>query len=177
MRVTAILFLIILLPSALGYGLASSYLEDDTMVLLPGEIREYQVELQNNDKTEVEFSFVLDSEIVTIKNPQETYLVGGDNPIKKLTLIVEVPENAPPGEEYIVSYSATPLKFSDKTISLNIEFNDQFTVLVKESEISSPIENKTIEYSILIVILIIFLVSLILVFRKNNLLSQRFLKK
>jgi len=164
------LMIIILMQIVHGYGLASDYLADNTMYLAPGESREFRVELQNAE-AKLKFSFELESDIAAVKDPEEFYYVGGNKTKQNVILLIEMPKNAVPGDEYSVKYSAYPLTEQGKPINLNIVLSNRFTVKVKE-----PPEEEKKDFNAFWFILIIGLLGFVitLIFNKNKLMTRRF---
>ncbi len=163
-----------------AFGMASNYLEDKTMYLAPGEIKEYKVELQNNDPVEQKIKFELQSEIATIKNKQEYYLVGGDKIKQDVILIIEAPKNVQIGKEYVVKYSAVPITDSGKPINLNIKFNNEFKVIIRKKDVKLNLENEKNNFGkipVSVILVLIFLLAVLLIFKKNKALIKRILKK
>jgi hypothetical protein len=163
-----------------GFGLASSYLENNTMFLSPGKTQEYKVELQNNDNSEIKVKFRLESEIAKVLDEKEYYIVGGENKVKVITLLIKVPENSNPGEEYTVKYSAVPISVSNnRAINLNIKFNKEFKVVVNPTLDNQPVKKRSYlgSYAGTIIIIALFIIAVLLIFRKNRLLSRKMFRK
>lgn len=176
-----IYFLILLslaFPCVHGYGIASGYLENNTMLLSPGESREHIIELQNSDNIPLKMNFFLDSDIASVIDPQEYYLVGNMTPIRQITVLIKIPEDAKPGDEYVIKYWTTPFSDSNKSINLNIQLSNSFKVLVKEPE-ENPEKKKFYLPNLLIPVSIgiIFIFILVILFRKNRLLSKKIFRK
>jgi len=173
-----VVLLLLALSFAHGFGMASSYLEDKTMLLAPGEVREYKIELQNNDPNAKKVKFDLISDIATIKNEQEFYLVGGDNIKETVTLVIKIPGNVQIGKEYSVKYSAVPTSDSGTPISLNIKFNNEFKVVVSEKELEVEEKKSNLgNFPVIIILIVVFLAAILLIFKKNRALIKRILKK
>ena len=173
-------FFLVSINLVYAFGMASSYLEDKTMYLAPGEIREYKVELQNNDPVEQKVKFELESDIATIKNEQEYYIVGGDKIKHAVILEIEVPKNVQIGKEYIVKYGAVPTSDAGTPISLNIKFSNEFTVIVREKELEINVNNNKTNFgtfSVVVILIIIFSLAILLIFKKNKALIKRIWKK
>ena len=153
------------------------------MYLAPGEIKEYKVELQNNDPAEQKIKFELESDIATIKNEQEFYVVGGDKIKQNVILLIEVPKNVQIGKEYSLKYSAVPTSDAGSQISMNIKFNNDFKVIVREKELEitgNLVKDNKLNLSnfpVIIVIIIVFGMAILLIFKKNKALIRRILKK
>jgi len=163
-----------------GFGIAAVPPENNTMFLSPGETKEYKVELQNNDASELKIKFFLDSKIASVADEREYYVVGNKTPFVEITLLIKIPDTAKKGEIYTVKYAAQPFSSGDNSpISLNIRLSREFNVVVKETEIEKETKNYDSfpTFPIIIAIIIIFVILFILITRKNNLLRKRFLKK
>ncbi|MBN2367913.1 hypothetical protein JXC34_02765 [Candidatus Woesearchaeota archaeon] len=166
-------FMLIFSSTAHSYGMASEFLEDNTMVLNPGESKEYNIELQNVDQSELTFNFLLESKIAELKENFSEVTIGKDKPFQTISLVIKVPEDAKPGDQYSVRYSAVPVSVSDGPINLNIKLNNEFKVIVPvDNELSSLPEYFRIFSGFLLLTIII-----LVIFRKNKLLSGRLFKK
>ena len=173
-------FFLVSLNLVYGFGMASTYIENGIMYLAPGEIKEYKVELQNNDPNEQNIKFELESDIATIKNEQEFYVVGGDKIRQNVILIIEVPKNVQIGKEYSVKYSAVPTSDTGSQISMSIKFSNEFNVIVREKELEINVTDKKINFGkfpVVIILIIIFSLAILLIFKKNKALIKRILKK
>lgn len=186
MKLRIFIFLSIFLVSinlVYGFGMASTYIENGIMYLAPGEIKEYKVELQNNDPVEQNIKFELESDIATIKNEQEFYVVGGDKIKQNVILVIEVPKNVQIGKEYTVKYSAVPTSDTGSQISLNIKFSKDFKVIVREKELEITgdlVKDNKFNFGkipVVLILILIFSLAILLIFKKNKALIRRILKK
>jgi hypothetical protein len=174
------LFVLIVFSSfAYGYGMASSYLANNTLYLTPGESKEYSVELQNKDPTELKFVFQLDSDIASVIDKQEYYLIGNSSVVKEIKIKIDMPKAALPGEEFIVRYSTYPLSSENSQISLNVKLSHDIKVIAitktkeeKNSNNRGIISVLAIPLLIIIIIIIIF-VAFRLFNKSKSLLSGR----
>jgi hypothetical protein len=178
-QLVCFLFLSLILSCfAYGYGLGSGFLENNTMLLSPGESKEYIIELQNNDLIPLKMKFFLESDIASVINQEEYYFVGNLTPIKQITLLIKVPEDATPGKEYFLKYGATPYSDSNKSINLNIQLSNSFKVVVKEPEQNNEKKESSLFPTLIIVSIgIVFIVIFAIIFRKNKIVSRKIFRK
>jgi hypothetical protein len=174
-----VFFLLLALTAqdASSFGLASSYLENNTMILFPGETREYKVELQNVDSSEIRAKFVLESNITKVIDEKEFYIVGNKTQVLPIMLSITAPESAKPGETFEVRYGAYPLGSQDSQVSLNIRFNRAFTVRIEgEPQIKDTGSRNLVFPLVLIVgILLILGIVITLIEKKSSMLSKKIL--
>jgi hypothetical protein len=116
-KLLSVILLFFMLSSyTLAFGLASSYLKENTMRLYAGESKEYKIELQNSEEKKIRAQFVLEEGIAEVTDKKEFYMLGGDAPFAEIMLKVNAPKEAKIGDIYTVKYNAMPL------FSLNIIF-------------------------------------------------------
>ena len=168
----ALLFCLIVFSSAVaGYGMASEFLENNVMILHPGETKEYRIELQNTEDADMRFRFNLESDIARIKDNQTEYVVGKGKPFQSIAMIISMPEDAKPGEEHFVRYSAVPVSESEGPVRLNVKLNNEFRVVVPGQKDSfGP------NYPGIVTIIFLMLIIIVVMFRKNSVVSKRFLR-
>ena len=181
-KILVFLIFLCFVPSAHSFGLASSYLKNRTMLLYPGESRDYTVEIQNNAESEMRFSLKLNSDIARLIEPRDFYMVGGENKIIPVAIKITVPTKAKINQEFSVHYTLSPVSESGGQIGINIEFSDQFKVVVVEKPVVAPITPPPKKFPYITVFSIILsiialIVVIILVFKKNKRLSERIFQR
>jgi len=159
-----------------SYGLASSYLDNNVMILKPGEEREYRVEIQNTKGEMMKVHFNFESDIAYVKNPKEYYEVGGDKPSEEIIIIVKMPADAKPGDEYYVKYSTVPMTQADSGVGLNIVLNNEFKVIGKFTGIPEEPKEKGTKFMLYGLIIAVSIAVVLLIYRKNKLLTSRYLR-
>jgi hypothetical protein len=186
---TIILALLAASSLAHAFGMASSYLENNTMYLAPDEQRDFSIEIQNVDDTPIKAIIKVESAIAHIEDEQGYYLVGGEyGPTKDITLVVRAPENATPGQEYTVKYSAYPEQENNSSISLNVRLSRQIRVIISpliasaESPVTGEVrraEQNMDDYLVLLIpfVLAPLLIIILLFYSKSMAKIRKILKK
>jgi len=183
MKKIYLFFLILLLPYVYSLGMASTYLQENTLKLEPGESYIYFITLQNGDDIDVNAEFFLNSEIAEIVNPKETYLLKGKSYDTEIMLNITIPKEDSPGKIYSVSYSLKPIADNRGQISMNFKLNKDFNVEVigeaKENiekpvaEIPSSESPSDINISLIMAILIIIsLMTVALLLKRSSLVAN-----
>ena len=170
-----ILFFICSFTNANAFGIASPYLENNEMILSPGESKDYRIEIQNVDLVEIKVKFFLESNITQIVDEKEFYLVGNKTQVQEIFLRVRVPENAKPGEEFKVKYGAYPLSSSDAPVSLSIRLNKEFTVKTIGETENKNSKKESLIYPVIIITIILITLSVVitLILRKSHIYSKK----
>ena len=130
MKQCYIFLFLILLPQIYSIGMASTFLPDNTLKILPNESFIYEINLQNGDDVNLSAEFILRSEIATIIDPTEFYDLKAKSYENKIKLNITLPKNVTPGTIYQVSYSLKPLSNGNSDIALNFRLNKNFIVEV-----------------------------------------------
>jgi hypothetical protein len=169
------LFFICFCINVNAFGIASPYLENNEMTLSPGESRDYKIEIQNVDPSEIKVKFFLESNITRMVDEKEYFLVGNKTPIQEIVLRVTLPENAKPGEEFKIKYGAYPLSSSDAPVSLSIRLNKEFTVKTIGEMQERSTKKESLIYTTAIITLILITLSIVitLLLRKSHIYSKK----
>ena len=179
-RVTLLLFLL-LIPTVYSLGLASTYLEDNTLKLKPGESFIYTITLQNSEDIDIEAEFTLNSEIAYSINPQDTYLIQGKTYDTKIKLNVTIPDNQDIGKKYNIAYSLKPITTSTGQVTMNFKLNKNFNVEVIGDEpniVSAVTETPSFNFDLkpllIIGLIIIVVLSFSLLVKRSSILVHKF---
>ena len=115
----------------MAMGIASDFLEQDTMRLAPGETRLYGIRLQNPEPKDVWVRAGVESEIAQLVNPQERYLLKAGSYANALSIEVRAPEDAA-GTRFIVGYWMQP-ESEGGNVPIAVRIERSFTVQIGES--------------------------------------------
>jgi hypothetical protein len=183
MKKICLFFLLLLIPSVYSLGMASTYLQENTLKLKPGESYIYFITLQNGDTIDINAEFTLNSEIAEIVNPKETYLLKGKSYDTEIILNITIPKEDSPGKIYSVSYSLKPIADTRGQISMNFKLNKDFNVEViggKKANAEMPAAESPSSESpsdiniplIMAILIIISLMTIVLLIKRSSLVAN-----
>ena len=121
--VISIFSIIISLNAAqtVAFGIATPYIENDTLKLEPGQSYIYAINVQNGDEFSysIDFSYSSTRNVANLRNrdlfmPKKTY----DN---TFIFDINIPSDAKTGDVYILSYSAKPTNNNTGQILMTVE--------------------------------------------------------
>ena len=88
-------FLVLCAQPLRAIGVAQEYLENNTLYLKPGAERLFTVTVQNPDEQNITVTLGLKSDIVTIINPQESYMIPAKCYDFHIDLRIKIPRSGP----------------------------------------------------------------------------------
>ena len=160
MRNLIFAFLILILLSANVYSLAvaSDFLEDDTIQLIPGGSTLYGIRLQNPNQYEIKIKLTYDDTFLHVIDYQDEYTVPPKTNYPIL-FNVSAPEDAKPNQEYAVSYTIHELSGSGPGVPILIKIAKNFKLKVIKDPNKFYIDDyyKYIPYVAVILLVIYFL--------------------
>jgi len=120
----------VLCENAYAFGIATPYLENDTLRLEPGQSYTYVITLQNNDDTDYYVDFNYTSDVATLKElpsivPSKSYNT-------QLSFDIKIPDKAFPGDRFSLAYSARPILNKTGQVGMTVEIRRTLKIEVVE---------------------------------------------
>ena len=170
--ILSIFLLSILSYNVTAFGISSPYWDENPLTVHPGDVKEFNMILQNmvgDEDLTAEAKVNSGKDIMSILDQNTIYKVPlGSNNIP-INLRVTVPQNAKPGQEFQVGVSVKTIAGNNGGVSLGSAVDKGFKVKVIEQPKPSTQATKTSKINSSIagfIILIIILVLLIFIVRK-----------
>ncbi|MGV8141365.1 MAG: hypothetical protein ACP5NW_02905 [Candidatus Woesearchaeota archaeon] len=139
------LILIFLPSAALAFGIATPYIEDNTLKLRPGEEYIYRFAVQNGEDKDyhVTIAYNVTEGIVGMMEtykviPRQTY----DNTFE---MLITVPRDAPQGKRYYITYSARPEVNDSGSVIMGVEIVRSLIIEVKGDEVPVTAEDTSVQ--------------------------------
>ena len=164
--ILSIILLITLVYNVSAFGISSPYWDENPLYVNPGESKEVVMVLQNmvgNEDITAIAELNSGKEIATLLDKSTTYNIPLGNSNVPISLLIKVPENAKPGQEWQVGVSVKTVAPDTGGVSIGTGVSKGFKVIVKEEpkttgsvlNIAGGLEPLT-GFLVLIAILIIF---------------------
>ncbi|MBR9677592.1 hypothetical protein GOV04_05625 [Candidatus Woesearchaeota archaeon] len=173
-----ILFLTIFLSSQTqALGVAQDYLKDNTLRLLQGQEHVLKLTLQNPQEEPVTVTLVINSEIATIINPNQTYNLPAKSFDTEIFLKIKAPKDAQIGDAHKIIYSITPQAKDNNggMIGMNMRLTRSFDVLIVD-ENGVGTKPKKLNYYYLSFTIVLFFV-IFLLWKRSNIISKKLFRK
>lgn len=124
--------LILALPVVFGFGLASDYLNNNTLLLAPGAQYEYRINIQNPLPEPISVNLLLkdDEGIASFNKTDNVFDIPARSYDLQIPLFISIPWYIREGKIYEISYSASPLESSLGGIGFGISLSRSFSVRV-----------------------------------------------
>lgn len=113
-----------------GFGVATPYFPNDTVLLEPGQTFEYTIKVQNNEEVSFDINLTYESE------GDVAYLNATDFFIKKksydtpFTFIITIPDVSTIGKVYTLSYAVRPLMNNSGQVPMSVEIRRSANFMV-----------------------------------------------
>ena len=182
--VFVVLLIIFSLISALSVnaaGVSSPYWDENPMYVHSGDIKEFSYLLQNmvgNEDIKMQVSLEVDSGIMQFAENKSIYdvpLRSSDVPVK---MIVTIPENAKPGDEWEVGVRFTTVSSNTegKAVVIGSAFSKGFKIIVEEPKpeevsggaVKDLLSSKELSFIILLAVLIILVLVVKYFYKKKS---------
>ena len=126
---------ILLLPVVFAFGISSDYLKDDTLLLAPGAIYEYRINIQNSEEYPLFVNISLnDAENIAHFNASDSVF---EIPAKRydiqIPLYISIPKYTWGGKKYDISYEARPVATPGGGIGFSVVLSRSFKVQVAKN--------------------------------------------
>lgn len=153
----AFLILILLSINVYSLGVASDFLEDDTLELIEGASKLYGIRLQNPSQQEITVKLTYDETFLEAIDYQEEYTIP---PKTNLPVFFNVTaENVKPGQVHTVSYTVHELSGSGPGVPMLIKIAKNFKLKIIKDPNKFYIDDyyKYIPYAAVILLVVYFL--------------------
>ena len=173
----AFLISILLSTNVYSLGVASDFLEDDTLELIEGASKLYGIRLQNPTEWEMKVKLTYDETFLKAIDYQDEYTIPPKTNYPIL-FNVSAPENAKPGKIYTLSYTVHQLSGSGPGVPILIKIAKNFKLKILRDPNKFYIDDyyKYIPHAAVVLLVMYFLLRKEFSskkFRKNRIFKNR----
>lgn len=172
-------FLLVLTSYAYGFGISSTYVENNNLIMSPGEQETLRFQLQNmvgDENARIEVKIIEGNEISKFRDVEGTEIYTLDVGEKKyIYLDINLPETAQIGDSYKIqiTFTSMPLETTTGAMGLKTAINKEYTISVGEPQPEPVAQPKAEEESsavtyILIALVILIALIILLILRKRK---------
>lgn len=131
-----IIIVFLLIPISInsvnGFGVATPYFENDTIMLEPGQTFDYTIKIQNNDDISFDVQIDYDSDVAVLNSKE--FFIPAKSYDNAFTFIITIPNISSPGDKYSLNYNAKPIMNISGQVPMNVEIKKSVSfITVKEN--------------------------------------------
>ena len=165
-----LMILLVIIPLATSFGVTTHYWDEKPLIMHPGQTKDVDVVLQNmvgDEDLTLQAEITGGSEIATLIDPVNEYMVPLGRKDIKVNIRVAIPENAALEDKYEIQVSFKQIaKEEGKMVQMTSSVGATIPILVKsiedvpmEEEI--PKEEEKISFTIIVILFLIILAIII----------------